>query len=244
MNLAGEARILWSLVRGAGKSPCQRERLERFYALQADQYDRYREHLLHGRKELISLLQIPTGSHIAEVGGGTGRNLEFFGERLNTFARVDLVDFCPSLLTQANRRIQRHGWTNVQTIDADATKDWGDGSMLDAVYCSYSLTMIPDWFCALERIVQRLRPGGILGVVDFHLSRKHAPKDRDRMNACGRIFWRTFFGHDDVVLSHDHLAWLERHLTTVHRSEHRGPLPWLPFLRAPYYIFIGRKTES
>ena len=242
MSLAGEMRVFWSLLRGGGKGGSQRDRLEHFYALQADQYDRYRERLLHGRSELISRLEIAPGSHIAEIGGGTGRNLEFFGERIKTFASVELVDFCPSLLKQAQKRIERQGWTNVQTVDADATQYKGDGTLLDAVYCSYSLTMIPDWFCAMERILERLRPGGIFGVVDFHLPRKHAPVGRDRMSALGRAFWRAFFGHDDVVLSLDQLAWLERHLETVYLSEHRGPLPWLPMLRAPYYIFIGRKS--
>ena len=43
---------------------------------------------------------------------------------------------------------------------------------MDVVTFSYSLTMIPNWFQALERAYAALKPGGMIGVVDFYISRK------------------------------------------------------------------------
>lgn len=37
----------------------------------------------------------------------------------------------------------------------------------DAIVFSYVLSMIPAWAAALERALDRLRPGGILAIVDF-----------------------------------------------------------------------------
>ena len=44
---------------------------------------------------------------------------------------------------------------------------------VDVVTFSYSLTMIPDWFAAIENALRMLRPGGQIGVVDFYVSRKY-----------------------------------------------------------------------
>ena len=44
---------------------------------------------------------------------------------------------------------------------------------MDVVTFSYSLTMIPDWFLAVDHAWRLLRPGGTIGVVDFYVSRKH-----------------------------------------------------------------------
>lgn len=229
------------MLRGAGRGGTQRERLEAFYAPQAEAYDRFREKLLHGRAELIADLPVPAGGRVAEIGGGTGRNLEFFGDRIGDFGSVEVADLCPSLLTVARERAQQHGWHNVTTIECDACTWTGAGEPLDAIYFSYALTMIPDWFAAIDRALERLRPGGHLGVVDFYLPRKFPSDGRRRMGGIKRTFWRAWFAHDDVFLSSDHLPYLERHLETVHLSEHQGRVPYLCGLKAPYYRYIGRK---
>ena len=106
-DLRRDLRILLHLLRGQPKDGDQQARLEAFYAPQAGHYDAFRDRLLHGREQLISDLQarLPqTGAHIIELGGGTGRNLEFFGPQLETFSQVTLVDLCPALLEQARQK--------------------------------------------------------------------------------------------------------------------------------------------
>ena len=57
---------------------------------------------------------------MVELGGGTGRNLEFLGDRVGTLGRFELVDLCPSLLSQARKRCER--WPGIVTaVQADAT---------------------------------------------------------------------------------------------------------------------------
>jgi S-adenosylmethionine-diacylgycerolhomoserine-N-methlytransferase len=50
-----------------------------------------------------------------------------------------------------------------------------------------------------------------------------------------------WFGSDNVFLSADHLAYLARRFQPIALAERRTRLPYLPFVRAPYYVFIGRK---
>ncbi|HMO36595.1 MAG TPA: class I SAM-dependent methyltransferase, partial [Gemmatales bacterium] len=103
---------------------------------------------------------------------GTGSNLEYLGESIQQLKLAYVVDLTPSLLQVAEQRIAQRGWSNVKTLHADATKfSLPVGEMADVVTFSYSLTMIPDWFAAIDVAYRILKPGGHIGVVDFYVSR-------------------------------------------------------------------------
>jgi hypothetical protein len=63
--------MLCAMVRGPGSAASHQHRLERLYRHQADAYDRFRERFLHGRKELVELLELPAGADVVELGAGT-----------------------------------------------------------------------------------------------------------------------------------------------------------------------------
>jgi len=233
-----DARILLRLLKGQPRQGSHAERLQAFYAPQAGQYDAFRERLLHGRAELIDKLAPEAGARVVELGGGTGRNLLFFGERLAALERIEVVDLCPALLDEARKRIA--GLDNVRLIEADAVTYRPDGPV-DVAYFSYSLTMIPDWRGALENALAMLRPGGTLGVVDFYVSRAHPAPGLARHGAFTRFFWPRWFAHDGVRLDPAHLEALLAHLPDHSLSERRAPVPYLPGLSVPYYICVGRK---
>jgi S-adenosylmethionine-diacylgycerolhomoserine-N-methlytransferase len=241
-RLSDDLRILYHLTFGRVRGASHEERLEAFYRHQADGYDDFRKRLLHGRAEMMRALELPPGGRLLDLGGGTGANLEALGERLAALGEVTIVDLCPSLLKAAQARIARNGWTNVRTAHADVTTYDPPGGAVDAITFSYALTMIPDWFRALERAVALLKPGGMLGVVDFYVARKWPAAGMKRHRAFWRFFWRSWFAADNVFLSPDHLPWLQSHLETVRLEERLGKVPYLLGLRAPYYIFLGRKS--
>ncbi|TVQ92635.1 MAG: class I SAM-dependent methyltransferase [Chromatiaceae bacterium] len=289
---ADEARVLAALLRGQPRHGSLAERLDAFYRPQAGQYDRFRERLLHGRRELIARLQVPAGGHLVELGAGTGRNLLFFveldraepdraeqgrdeqgrdeqgrdelgrdelgrdelgagegsraetgqgGERLAAMGRIDLVDLCPALLAEARRRTA--GMANVRVIEADACTYRPD-TPVDCVYFAYALTMIPDWRGAIDNALAMLRPGGQLGVVDFYVSAADPPAGLVRHDRFTRWFWPRWFAHDGVHPGPGPLAWLRECLPVHELQEHRAPVPYLPGLRVPYYLFVGRKPQS
>ena len=239
--IAGNARVVLHLLRGQPRRGSHRDRLEAFYGPQARHYDAFRERLLHGRRELIERLDPPEGSRLVELGGGTGRNLLFFGERLAGFRWLDLVDLCPSLLAEARRRTA--GLPNVRVVEADAVA-YRCEEPADCVYFSYSLTMIPDWRSALQNALSLLRPAGLLGVVDFYVSEANPPPGATRHGAFDRFFWPRWFAHDGVRPCPDHLRRMQELLPDHIVEERRAPVPYLPGLRVPYYLFVGRKAVT
>jgi S-adenosylmethionine-diacylgycerolhomoserine-N-methlytransferase len=236
-----DARVLLRLLRGQPRRGTHAERLQAFYGPQASHYDAFRERLLYGRRELIEYLAPPGGARVVELGGGTGRNLLFFGERLASLASVEVVDLCPALLEQARGRTAH--LPNVRVVEADATV-YRPAEPADCVYFSYALTMIPDWRSAIENALAILRPGGTLGVVDFYVSEADAGPGSARHGAFTRFFWPRWFSHDGVRLTPEHLGRLREALPDHALHERRAPVPYLPGLRVPYYIFVGRRADG
>jgi S-adenosylmethionine-diacylgycerolhomoserine-N-methlytransferase len=232
-SLPADFKTLWRLARGAPGGNSHADRLERFYRPQAESYDAFRERMLHGRSELIELLAPQDGALIIELGAGTGNNARHFGADLARFEAVELVDLCPSLLEQARRR-----WVHeprIRVIEADATH-YRPPRPADCVYMSYSLTMMQEWRPALDNAVAMLKPGGILGVVDFELPRGNCLADR-----CSCEFWKRWFAHDGVYLDREHVEVMQSLTETITLRESNAALPYLPGLRVPYYIYLGRK---
>jgi S-adenosylmethionine-diacylgycerolhomoserine-N-methlytransferase len=237
--LAAEFRILTHLLKGAGRYPDDTERLRRFYAPQAEHYDRFRDRLLHGRHEMISYLAPKPGDRLVELGAGTGRNLEFFDEpTLRQMGAVTLVDLGAPLLDIARRRAAR--WSNVQVVEADAAL-YRPAAPVDRVYFAYSLSMITDWRAAIDNAAAMLRPGGLIGAVDFYVSARQGGPGRKQHGWPTRFFWPHWFAHDGVRLGPEQLEYLLSRFEIVRLREHRGSVPYIPRLRVPYYIFTGRK---
>lgn len=229
-ELTADVRTLWRLLRGQPKGGSHAANLQNFYAPQADRYDSFRARLLHGRQELIDQLNLQAGSHVVELGCGTGSSLQIMGGKAEQLGRFDMIDLCPALLAVARQRATNHPVAHL--IEADATS-WQPAVTVDAVFMSYSLTMMPQWPAVIANAHAMLKPGGHFGIVDFHL-----PENANRL---GNTFWQRWFAHDGVHLSAEHLPLLRRTFKEQQLAECRAAVPYLPALCAPYYRFIGMK---
>jgi len=241
MGLWSDLKILYHMVLKPIRGKDHAARLESFYRGQAKHYDQFRRRLLKGRQELWNELGAPEGAVWVDMGGGTGANLEFFGPAIERLRRIYIVDLSPSLLAVAQERVADRGWKNVELVQGDATCFRPEQGPVDVVTFSYSLTMIPDWFAAIENARQMLRPGGRIGVVDFYVSRKFPPDGLVRHGWSARSFWPVWFATDNVFPSPDHLPYLLWRFERQVLHECRTRLPWWPLGRMPYYIFVGRK---
>lgn len=242
MGWIADLRVLYHLALKPVRGDDHATRLESFYAGQADAYDAFRRRLLQGRERLWELLEVPGDGVWVDLGGGTGANLEFFPPgALQQLRRIYVVDLADSLLDVLRRRIREHGWQNVVPVQADATTFRPDEGVADVVTCSYSLTMIPDWYRAIDNAHAMLRPDGRLGVVDFYVSRKYPTPSYQRHPWWTRQFWPLWFGNDNVFLSPDHLPYLQQRFRQLHLEERRARVPYMPLGRVPYYLFVGSR---
>ena len=237
-----DARVLFHLLVRPVRGATHAERMEDFYKGQASDYTRFRRRLLLGREELCRHLPPPSNGVWVDLGAGSGDNLGYSEAIVAAARRVYLVDLSTSLLRIASERVSTRGWKHVTTAAADATDFTAPEGQVDLVTFSYSLTMIPDWFAAIDHAVAQLRLGGTLGVVDFYVARRHAAPGQPRHNWATRNLWPLWFSQDNVMLSQDHVPYLKRKLECVHFSAHWTRVPYMLGMCVPYYVFVGRKV--
>lgn len=240
MTLLKDLQMAYQLAKPIQGSSHQ-ERLENFYREQAQDYDRFRKRLLPRREELYRSVSGLTKGVWLDFGGGTGANLESIASEIDQFDKISIIDLCPSLLSIATQRIQENNWQQVEAIWGDATQYTPAEGLVDLITFSYSLTMIPDWFAAIENAYKLLKPGGYIGVVDFYVPRKHPPSGWQSHSGLSRYFWTIWFAIDNVFLSPDHAAYLHHWFDCVSFVESTASVPLIPGLKVPYYSFIGRK---
>lgn len=221
-------------------------RLESFYENQKDNYDVFRHRFLHGRWPMACAMPSPKDAVWVDIGGGTGSNLEFFGkEGIRNFKQVYILDLCEPLLEVAEKRVKANGWEDkVKCVMGDAcdqSQDGAEGKLpapgtVDVITFSYSLTMIPDWKAALDHAYSLLKPGGIIAIGDFTVTKQHSWFTRS--------LWPAIFSLDGIKLSTEHIPQLETMFKRLACKVRRGGFPylnWIPFAQCPFYHFVGQK---
>lgn len=145
--------------------------MDRVYRYQRHFYDATRKYFLLGRDRLIAELAPGEGQRVLEIGCGTGRNLIHAARRFPQ-AHFYGLDISSQMLETARANIERAGLSGrISLYQGDATSftapDLFGLDGFDRVFCSYSLSMIPDWRAALDRGMAATLPSGELHALDF-----------------------------------------------------------------------------
>ena len=156
--------------------PPHAARMDATYALQRHIYDLTRKYYLLGRDRLIAGLDVPAHGRVLEVGCGTARNLVLVGRRY-PLARLYGLDISEEMLKTARAKLAGTPLKSRITLSAaDATafdpRVLFGQAQFERVFCSYTLSMIPDWQGAIRMAADCLAPGGTLHIVDFGLQER------------------------------------------------------------------------
>lgn len=240
-NWRDDVRVLTQFLRGRGDSSDQAAMLDDFYGPQAHAYDRYRERLLPGRRAFMEALPLNAGSRVIDFGAGTARHWLYVEDKLPALAHLDLVDLCTPLLDIARARFA--GVPQVRATIGDATI-WRTAEPADVIIFSFSLSMMPDWRAVLANALSQLKPGGVLGMVDFCTLPAQPPVPLRPLAPWTRWFWPRFFAHDGVWLRPEVLPALLASGPTLAMEQSAAALPYMPIARAPWFFWIGRPTHA
>jgi ubiquinone/menaquinone biosynthesis C-methylase UbiE len=121
------------------------------------------------RRRAVAALGLKPGDTVLEIGAGTGRNFPYLVEAVGPTGAVVAVDASAGMLAEAEKLVQREGWSNVEVVHADASELQVDREV-DAALFSLSYSVLPEPRPALASAWRLLRPGGRVVVLDQGLT--------------------------------------------------------------------------
>ena len=142
---------------------------------------RYDAKMDSGAPDEVRLLQeadaLDARSTVVDLGAGTG---QFTLAAAAVCRRVVAVDVSPLMLARLREKLARGGVSNVDVVDAGFLTYEHMGEPADVLYSRFALHHLPDFWqaIALRRMVEILRPGGVLRLSD--VAYRFEPADAER----------------------------------------------------------------
>jgi ubiquinone/menaquinone biosynthesis C-methylase UbiE len=173
------------------------------------------------RRQAVDAMNVGQGDTVLEIGCGTGLNFPHIQERIASDGRLIALDYTPAMLDQAKRRVETHGWPNVEFVEGDAAEvERLVSGPFDGVLSTACLCIVPGWEQAIAGAAGLLRPGGRLAVLDF-LSMK--PKGPLGLLSPLIEWWTRHYGFadpaGDFAQARTWKETMEKHLTDVSYGE-------------------------
>ncbi|WP_027184150.1 class I SAM-dependent methyltransferase [Desulfovibrio inopinatus] len=150
----------------------QQTKMDRMYVLQRHIYDLTRKYYLFGRDRLLTSMIIPEHGRVLEMGCGTARNLIKLA-KLRPDLQLYGIDASCRMLETAKKKVVSAGIEQSIALNPCLAEDtchletFSLTDPFDAVFFSYSLSMIPTWDQALAAGLRNVKPGGSVYIVDF-----------------------------------------------------------------------------
>jgi len=177
------------------------------------------------RRRAVSALRLAAGDVVVEMCCGTGLNFSLLEAAVGPGGRIVGVDLTDAMLEEARRRVDRHGWRNVDLVQSDAAA-FAYPAGVAGILSTYALSMVPEYDRVIERGAGALRPGGRWVVLDLTVPERWSrlaglyllltrPFGAS-LDAARRRPWESLRRHlggsvrEDLFLGFSYLAWAEK----------------------------------
>lgn len=141
--------------------------------------------------EMTLQLDLQEDSRVLEIGTGSGYQTALLAEFA---AEVYTVERIPQLLSQARRRLQVMGYTNIYFRPGDGSEGWEDFAPYDRIIVTAAAEIMP------QVLLKQLKPGGKMiipvgrkGSQDLMLVMKDA-NNQIRSESLGKVTFVEFRG--------------------------------------------------
>lgn len=120
------------------------------------------------RRRAVAALGLRPGDAVVDVACGTGRNFALIEAAIGPRGRIVGVDLTDAMLTQARKRIDKNGWSNVSLVQSEAS-EFEFPADVNAILTTYALTQVPDCADVIAHGAAALTEGGRYVVLDVKL---------------------------------------------------------------------------
>jgi ubiquinone/menaquinone biosynthesis C-methylase UbiE len=118
------------------------------------------------RAQLIGQLALGATSRVLDVACGTGLNFDLLQQATKGKGSIVGIDNSHKTLKLAHRRVERHGWRNVELVEVSAAAYQAE-EPFDAALCTFAIDIIPPWRETIRMMIDAVRPGGRVAFLGF-----------------------------------------------------------------------------
>jgi len=118
------------------------------------------------RRMAVEELRLKRADTVVDIGCGTGLNFGLIEQQIGPEGKLIGVDLTQQMLAQAHKRIERHGWSNVELVEMDVTA-YVFPSGINAIISSFAITLVPAYEEVVRNGAGALAPGGRWAILDF-----------------------------------------------------------------------------
>jgi demethylmenaquinone methyltransferase/2-methoxy-6-polyprenyl-1,4-benzoquinol methylase len=112
------------------------------------------------RKRAVAALRLKRGDVVVEIGCGTGLNFALLEEAVGPEGKVIGVDMTDAMLSEARKKVDSAGWSNVTLIQCDAA-EYAFSGKVDGILSTFALTLVPEYDEVIRRgAISHCLPGG------------------------------------------------------------------------------------
>jgi len=104
------------------------------------------------RRKAVRLLQLKAGDRVLDVGCGPGGSFSYLADAVGPYGTVVGVEISPAVATNARRRVEANGWSNVCVVAGNA-----ETVTLEGKFDGLLMLGAPDTY-ASPRALYNLRP--------------------------------------------------------------------------------------
>jgi len=105
---------------------------------------------------------IPRGSHVADLGCGTGNTLRWFADQVGDEGEVTGIDVSGEQLVIAKARAEEGGYRNIRLMEASVYETGLPRAAFDVVHCRFVLCHLTRPMDALREMAALAKPGGLV----------------------------------------------------------------------------------
>ncbi|MEW6721936.1 MAG: methyltransferase domain-containing protein [Candidatus Micrarchaeota archaeon] len=119
----------------------------------------------HYRRLAAGELRLRPGATVIDLGCGTGLNFPMLEQAVGPRGRIIGVDITKAMLGEAEKRVRRNGWKNVELVRSDmAGYEFPEA---DGILSTCAITLVPEYDDVIRKGSQALKPGGRFVILDF-----------------------------------------------------------------------------
>lgn len=161
------------------------------------------------RRKAVAALDLQPGDTVVEIGCGTGLNFPLLQQAVGPHGRIIGVDLTDAMLAEAQRRVLRHGWQNVELVHSNAAS-YQFPQETKGIISTFAITLIPEYDQVISTGTKALMSGGRMVIADLK-----APEGWPHwLVKCGAWITRPFGVTLDLVSRHPWES-MQKYLTDV-----------------------------